>query len=147
MSYQLEIKQLLKFIIPKNYHSYLENTGALPMFGMVNQFYGVMGEYLFSDVLGYGELDDIDVKLDGNNVVFSKPNDFVNPLVENIDHLTNLVKQRVELSLSEIKEMILVLQNEVEEVRSMAEVAVCEADGCSIEELEERIRQIESKIQ
>ncbi len=136
-----KVKQLLKFIVPEEYHSYLDNSGPLVK-GFVNSF---NGSYLFTDVLSRGELDFIDVTLEGNAVRFSKSGNFVDPLSENIDNLAALVKQRVEFSLKEIREQLSALQTRVEDAISQADDAMCQADDamCQVEELESRINELE----
>ncbi len=132
------IKQLLKFIVPEEYHSYLDNSSVL-----VKRFSNtVNGSYLFTDMISRGELDFIDVTLESDTVKFSKQSNFSDPLSENIDHLTALVKQRVELSLKEIRETVFSFQSQIEDAQSAAEDAMCQA-----EELESKVEELQSKIE
>lgn len=137
-------KQLLNFILPDELRSCIDNTKTLS-----ERFYNnYNGSYLFTDMIGRGELDFIDVTLDGNTVKFSKQNNFSDPLSENIDRLTALVKQRVELSLKEIKDTVQSLQQQFNDAQCAADDATCQADDAMsmAEELESRIDELEAKI-
>ena len=130
--------------MPDELRSCIDNTKTLS-----ERFYNnYNGSYLFTDMIGRGELDFIDVTLDGNTVKFSKQNNFSDPLSENIDRLTALVKQRVELSLKEIKDTVQSLQQQFNDAQCAADDATCQADDAMsmAEELESRIDELEAKI-
>lgn len=118
------VTRLLRFVIPEEYHSYLDKSS--PMYNNFRNVYN--GKQLFSDILGRGELDFIDVTLEQDKLVLTKPLAFVDPLAENIDRLTGLVKERVEQSLKEIRDELATMHMQVEEAQSLAEEAMSTAE-------------------
>lgn len=118
------VTRLLRFIIPEEHHSYLDKSS--PIYNNFRNVYN--GRQLFSDILGRGELDFIDATLEQDKLVLTKPQVFIDPLTENIDRLTGLVKERVELSLKEIRDELATMRMEVEEAQSLAEDAMSIAE-------------------
>ncbi len=119
---EYKLKQIFEFILPE------ESFAAFSAMYMQNYPQGV-GYFL--SMLANGELDGIDVKLDGEEVVFSKESDFVNPLYDNIDHLTELVRARVEKTFNQMKSEIKKLREELDEVRGIAEDAASTAEDAA----------------
>ncbi len=138
-------RKLLEFIVPSKYHECLDPTNMTYM----NFVSTSDGRYLFDHIIYRGELDNIDVTLDGESVCFSKTSDFLNPLYDNIDNITELVKQRVDAQLKEIKNAYAALLSRIEDIECMAEEAQCsseEAQGVS-DDLEIQIRMLRKEIE
>ncbi len=114
---EYKLKQIFKFILPEN---------SFADFCVADESYKD-----FLKCLANGELDNIDVKLDGENIVFSKEADFVNPLYDNIDRLTELVRARTEKIFADMKTEIKKLREELDEVRGMAEEALDTAENAA----------------
>ncbi len=143
-------QRLLEFIVPKKYHECIDRANfAYTNFVSANTSYN---RYLFVDIISRGELDNIDVSLDGESVCFKKPNDFINPLYDNIDALTETVKERVEKSLNDINNAYTVLSSRLDDIESIAEDAQCTAEEAQSmaeenEDLEQKLDELESKIE
>ncbi len=139
-------KQILSFVLPKDRQHFLSYPNYVER--------GVYWRTVWQEIFN-GELDHVDVFLEGDRVRFTKPLEYVNPLYDNVDHLTSLVKERVALSLREYQEEIHALENriaelesELEDVRSDAEDARSDAEDArsEMEDLTERIEAHEEKF-
>ncbi len=106
------VKQILDFIIPKKYHDFLDP--ANPGYRDFRSTYD--GRSLLRGALSRGELDYVKVSLREDSIVFSKPGEFVDPLADNIDDLTGLVKERFELSLRDMRDKLTALEARIEEL-------------------------------
>ncbi len=123
----IRMREILDFIIPEEHHKYFNSS--MPMY---NDFYcNIDGKRLLCDVLAHGELDKIKVSLEGNNIIFEKPTEYINPLYDNIDKLTQLVKSRVELELRSITESLAMLDSRCDDLES------------SIDDVESRVDELE----
>lgn len=124
------VKQILEFIIPKKYHDFLDPTNH-----SYRDFRSTTdGRSLFHGALARGELDYVTVSLRENSIVFSKPGEFVDPLVENIDGLTDLIKERFELSLRDMRNKLASLEARLEEIEDY---------DCRLCDLESRVEELE----
>ncbi len=132
------VKQILKFVLPGELHLFLDGTTM--GYGTFVRYHD--GKHVLSCV-AHGELDHITVTLEKDTVHFTKPAEFVNPLYDNIDHLTRLVKERVELSLQELKTEIGYLRAKMDELECLASDE--REDRC--EDLEDRLDELEDRIE
>ncbi len=135
----MRVKQLLEFVVPKKYHDFIDP--ANPGYRGYHSCHD--GRSLFHDVLSRGELDDVRVTLKGCAVVLTKPGAFVDPLAQNIDDLTQLVKQRFELSLRDMRNQLTQIETRLEE----SEELDCRIEdlACMIEDLTCRLDELESR--
>ncbi len=133
------VKQILKFLLPKDLHVFLNRTAN--GYGDFCRYHD--GVHMLQCVAN-GELDHIRVDLEKDGVRFTKPAEFINPLYDNIDHLTTLVKERVELSLQEMKTELAYLRNKVEEACDFEDRCDDLEDRC--DDLEGRLNDLEGRI-
>ncbi len=124
------VKQILRFVLPRELHPFVDGTAS----GYGEFFRYHDGKHMLSCVAN-GELDHITVALEKDGVRFTKPAEFVNPLYDNIDHLTGLVKERVELSLQEMKTEIGFLKAKLNDL-----------EGCCSDEWEVRCADLEDRL-
>ncbi len=135
-------KQLLTFVVPEQYHCFLDN--ADPAYNHLRRSHD--GRHLFHQVLAHGELDHITVTLQGDALCFSKPLAFVDPLADNIDALTRIVKNQMEHTFQKLRTELSVLRNEIEELRSEIEELhseVEELQDMDLDDLESRLEALE----
>ncbi len=132
------VKQILNFVLPKNLHSFIDDT--VSGYGSFYRYHD--GRHVLQCVAN-GELDHITVTLEKEAVHFTKPAEFVNPLYDNIDNLTRLVKERVELSLQELKTEIGYLRAKVEELES----SCCDEWEDRCDDLESRLDELEARLE
>ncbi len=137
------VKQILKFVLSKELYPFID--GTVRGYGEFFRYHD--GKHVLQCVAN-GELDHITVTLEKDAVHFTKPAEFVNPLYDNIDNLTRLVKERVELSLQELKTELGYLRAKVDELESSCSDEWedrCDDLESRLDELEDRLDALEDK--
>ncbi len=122
-------KQIMAFILPKRLRHFADLAGYSNLWALLSN----------------GELDHVDITLEGDAVCLTRPAEYVNPLYDNIDHLTSLVKERVEFSLREyqseiaaLKKKVLELEDEIDEVDDLS---------CELEDLRDELENLKERIE
>ncbi len=126
------VKQIMNFIIPEEYHAFLAPESHEDYRNNRN------GKFLFGNILKHNELDNITVELSGNELIFTKPAEQVDPMAVNIEDLAKIVRKELQKEhnkqIEELKELIEELTDQVEE-----------SEG-NISDLEDKIEELEAKI-
>ncbi len=119
------VRQIMEFILPKRLRYFVDLAGYSKLWALLSN----------------GELDYVDITLEGDAVRLTKPAEYVNPLYDNIDHLTSLVKERVELSFKEYQAEIAALKKKVAELED--EIDEIDDLRCELDDLTERVEALE----
>ncbi len=117
-------KNIMKFIIPEEYSSYLDADTHSGYYNSRN------GKSLFDDILKHNELDGITVELTDTGIIFKKPSENIDPMSVNIETLSKIVRKELQ---KERDRQIEMLQNRIDELEDM------------VDELESRIDELQSE--
>lgn len=121
-------KKIMNFIIPEEYSEFLDSRMYPGYYDSRN------GRSLLGDILKCGELDGITVELSDNGILFKKRAESVDTMALNIEVLAKIVRKELK---KEHDKQIRQLQSRIDELEAMI---------CDIEELDERVSEIESKF-
>ncbi len=125
-------KKILNFIIPEEFHSFLDPNSHS---GYYN---GRNGKSLFSDILKHNELDNITVELNEKGIIFKKPTETVDPMSVNIEALAKIVRKELQ---KEHDKQIQYLKNRIDELEDMIS-----DNESNIGDLDGRMNEIETKL-
>lgn len=126
------VKKILNFIIPEEYQAYLDHDSH-PWYKNTEN-----GTFLFGDILKRNELDYISIEIVDGGLLFKKQSDALDPMSVNIEALAKVIRKELK---KEHNKQFDELKRRIESISDMAE-----DNESTIDELEERIGVLESKI-
>ncbi len=85
------VRQILEHIIPKKLHRFIDPSNPRIRYGYDVTF----GMHLLTDCISRGELDNISVTLQGDEITFTKPSEYMDPLSVNSEQMLSLVNEQV----------------------------------------------------
>lgn len=131
----IELKNLIKFIIPSRFHSKIFKNNTL-------SFRDYYGNHLFSNVLSSNELNHITVSLKDNKIFFIKEETIDEKLENDIDYTGVTDFSRVKNKLDQLIEKVSFLETIISDLESR----LINNEGI-IEDVDSRVDDIESELE